>query len=116
MTREAALMLASIIKAYGEGKTIQYSRYHHLPWTNTSNPNFDPNYDWRIKPESEYVPFTYEDNLVGRIVRLKDQEEKYLILKQNKRGIAVNVGTYLYDKLLEFFIFDDGTNCGKKVE
>ena len=60
MTREKAKELLPIIKAYAEGKTIQYLIKDE--WFDASAPNFNFSAnDYRIKPESKYRPFKNQE-------------------------------------------------------
>ena len=64
MTREEAMKAALVMKAYSEGKTIQYrNRSANLPW---SNIYYDPSFDWthfeyRTKP----VTLKFRNALAG---------------------------------------------------
>ena len=60
MTREKAKELLPIIKAFAEGKTIQYLIKDE--WFDVSTPNFNLSAnDYRIKPESKYRPFKNQE-------------------------------------------------------
>lgn len=51
MTRDAARQLLHVIKAYCEGKVIQY-RFHNGEWEDFNDPSFDREPDlYRVKPE-----------------------------------------------------------------
>ena len=123
MTRDDAIILAPIIKAWSEGKRIECkSRIDEDGWYELMGPlSFDPKYQWRIKPEPELVPFDYEDNLIGKIIVEKDIKRKFMVIFQDEHGIIyidlhfgeINVS---YAELLTCYTFIDGTNCGKKVE
>jgi hypothetical protein len=120
MTRERARELLPIFRAYGEGKVIQV-KVGTGEWVDikTTIDYLNYNYEYRIKPEDEYVPFTYEDTLVGSII-LSKTEHKLLIVSQNRDEVFVVWGgsknNIPYKELLDCFTFIDGTNCGKKVK
>jgi len=50
MTPERAKELLPVMQAFAEGKTVQYLNTS-IGWINDSNCNFDPNFEYRIKPE-----------------------------------------------------------------
>ena len=77
MTRERAKELLPIIKAYSEGKEIQWNRkttdswemcHDGLTWSDVHN--------YRIKPETKVVPYTYEEALthIGKLVSDKRKD------------------------------------------
>lgn len=60
MTREEAKELLPIIRAYSEGKTVEYLTDGR--WVALKNPSFNYNIDvYRIKPEPKYRPFKNAD-------------------------------------------------------
>ena len=57
MTRATAKLLSPIIKAYGEGKIIQYLSDNNI-WEDREYLYFDVEpHRYRIKPETKYRPF-----------------------------------------------------------
>lgn len=76
MTKEQAKELWPVIKAWEEGKTIEYIAHRGVPqyWTQMSSNNigFDiNNYNYRIKPTSTYRPWKPEEVPVGCLMRSK---------------------------------------------
>ena len=62
MNREQAKLLAPIIAAYGEGKTIQI-KTHANGWFDVSDAKFNLTPDnYRIKPEPEVVYVSFRPN------------------------------------------------------
>ena len=57
MTREEAKELLPIIKAFAEGKTIQYKNKVNLEWEETDCPIWAKESKYRVKPEPKYRPF-----------------------------------------------------------
>ena len=58
MTREQAKELLPIIKAYSEGKVIQYRHKGRVAWYDLDSGQFNCDmYYYRIKPETKYRPF-----------------------------------------------------------
>lgn len=106
------------IIAFAEGRTIQ-SKYLGAPnggvWRNDPAPYFDNSkYEFRIKPEPKYIPFTFEDReeLRGKWVRRKSSGNECLIYHLSK----AHVNTYSWEESIEEFEFLDGAPFGKLVE
>lgn len=57
MTKEETKNLIVVMQAYVDGKQIQYTAAESEYWTDAKSPEWDPNYDYRIKPEPKYRPF-----------------------------------------------------------
>jgi len=55
MTREDARSIWQIIKAYGEGKTIEVYSEHYGKWIEPPEPLFNEGEKYRIKPEENYT-------------------------------------------------------------
>ena len=51
MTRERAKELLPVIRAFSEGKNIQIRPSIQSPWSDTPEPHWSEEYDYRIKPE-----------------------------------------------------------------
>lgn len=61
----------------------------------------------------KYVPFTFDDDLLGLKVKYKSTKEKMFITYQSEDEIQCGGLNYSYDNLLEDFEFINGTPCGK---
>lgn len=61
MTKEETKNLIVVMQAYVDGKQIQYTAAESEYWTDAKSPEWDPNYDYRIKPEPKYHPFANAD-------------------------------------------------------
>lgn len=61
MTKEETKNLIVVMQAYVDGKQIQYTAAESEYWTDAKSPEWDPNYDYRIKPEPKYRPFNNAD-------------------------------------------------------
>jgi len=72
---------------------------------------------WRVKPESQLVPFSFEDAefLIGKAVRNKESKYIATITSVREFDCKIFIDTD-FNYLLEFFTFLDGTPCGKLVE
>ena len=51
MNRERAKYLLPIIKAFTEGKVIQFRSTDDTRWLDTSSPTFSTSTEYRVKPE-----------------------------------------------------------------
>lgn len=72
----------------------------------------------RIKPEPEYIPFTFEDaeQLIGKVIRPKNELHKLILLISmiNFSGVFLEDEiTITYTSLLSDYTFLDGSPCGK---
>lgn len=82
MTTEEAKKLLPIIKAFAEGKNIQYKEDIDR-WVDIKNPSFRSFVEYRIKPEPKYRPF-------------KTQEECWNEMhKHSDFGWVIRSGVYL---------------------
>ena len=123
MTKELALKYSEVLKAYGEGKTIQAKSIMNNKWLDVTEPMFDFfRSEYRIKPEPKYVPFTFEDSKLFRDkwVYLKAQKTLTRIIHitdDSIRSVTIGTGDDLsYSELLSLCTFEDGFPCGKLVE
>lgn len=128
MTKEKALEISLILKAYSEGKTIQrntargWMDIKELVSEHLKDASMDlgGNFgEYRIKPEKKLVPFTYEDIEVflGRKIRSKNANVAYVITSASDDIIGLDGNTDSdYDDLLMYYTFFDGSPCGKYVE
>lgn len=118
MTKEQLNKHWEIIKAFKEGKTIEFLSDDE-GWLLTINPIFDIHRCYRIKPEPKLVPFDFSDaeKLINKIVKHKRSGIIYLISALSSVVIYLPSHGYIeYDALLNLFEFLDGTPCGKYVE
>jgi len=126
MNKNDAKKHSEVLAAYAEGKTIQYRFITkdnvESEWEDVQDEKLDFNfytYEYRIKPEWGYVPFTYEQSLIGRYIISKENEFKSCIVCQTTEGISFVYESEVffrgYDELLEQFTFADGGACGKMV-
>ena len=125
MTREEAKELLPVIKAYVEGKTIQFN--HLGKWVDVVselNPEYYP-LKYRIKPEQKYRPFKNQEECWNEM--LKHQPFGWLIHKKSKvyvypimyTSITAVFADKSYDNFKNMFknyTFADGTPFGIKEE
>ena len=115
MTRAVAKLLSPIIKAYGEGKIIQYLSNDDI-WEDREYLDFneDP-YNYRIKPKTKYRPFKNAEECLEEIQKhqpigwIKNDKGAYFTLTfiDNKTDLEYQFYTYK---------FADGTPFGIKEE
>lgn len=106
------------IIAFAEGKTIQ-SIYKvegaQDEWKDDNFPIWNnPLFEFRIKPEPKYIPFTFEDReeLRGKWVKRKGSSNEVCVYNLSK----TRVNGYTWEHSLEVLEFLDGTPFGKLVE
>ena len=117
MNKQKAKELLPIIKAFSEGKTIEFSRLNLEDWNVCENPEFMDYNKYRIKPEPKLVPFTFEDNLCGKVIVTKDNNNRAIIVGQMQNGVYTGTRTTIttYSELLKNFELEDGSFCGKYI-
>ena len=115
MTREEAKELLPIIKAYSEGKEIEYEDYDG-EWGVLGNPLFkDKPNKYRIKSETKYRPFKDAEECFNEMG--KHQPFGYIKYKDRNSYFPISFGDNSdFDYLLENRIFADGTPFGIKEE
>lgn len=116
MTREQVIKYWNEIQAFKEGKEIEIRRDGE-EWEINRNPMFANYFEYRIKPEPEFIPFDYSDAefLIGKAVKSKNLNFVNLICKVGGDGGFVIVGnsSFTFQQLYDAFIFIDGAACGK---
>ena len=132
MTREEAKELLPIIKAFTEGKTIEYREYDG-EWKTAHTPTWSSRLFYRIKPEPKYRPFKDMEECWQEM--LKHQPFGWLKSKMNGRFscigevygsdefetvyIALSTSESLSrssDSMFEQYTFYDGTPFGINEE
>ena len=123
MTRKEAKELLPIIKAFAEGKTIQYKNYLK-GWQNINKIDgvsfIIPLKDYRIKPEPKYRPFKTQEECWNEM--LKHQPFGWIRNKINRTMIHISFahGDYVMlatdtrglGNVFNKFEFIDGTPFG----
>ena len=134
MTREVVKKLLPIIKAFAEGKTIQF-RTNNRSWVDLVDNNLEINvlFEYRIKPEPKYRPFKSQEECWEEMlkhqpfgwVKSKDKGYFHLIgLVQWVSEFEDVIITFATSEQLarssrsmsENYIFADGTPFGIKEE
>ena len=128
MTREEAKTMLPFIQAYAEGKAIESRciKGDKSLWYDDEDPSFDDDFEYRIKPESEYRPFKGAEECWQEIqnhqpfgfVKFKDTESGYYMLTGISIGVGVGINGSLfsYDRVFDDYTFADGLPFGVKVE
>lgn len=101
-----------VMQAYLDGKEIEYWDNYPPTWRQATKPTWDwHTTDYRVKPEPERTPFTFEDAefLIGKVV--KHKTTKHLAVITLCFPKSTNIGAY--KQLFEEYIFLDGSPCGK---
>ena len=115
MTREKAKELLPIIKAYSEGKKIQF--FNGVEWVDKEEILFfdsEP-HKYRIKQEPKYRPFKDAEECFNEMG--KHQPFGYIKYKDRNSYFPISFGDNSdFDYLLENRIFADGTPFGIKEE
>ena len=102
----------AVMQAFADGKEIECFSLTQMKWIKVCSPRWDWfNDDYRVKPEPEYIPFTFEDSefLIGKLVKSKDKIWVEMIVWC--KGTSTSVDNY--KALLSDFTFLDGSPCGK---
>ena len=116
MTREKAKELLDIIKAYSEGKEIEFLNLGDK-WELLPDPMFDGEpFQYRIKPEPKYRPFKSVEECWNEMQ--KHQPFGYVKYKNNDYYFSINFVGDNSDFNYHFknYLFADGMPYGIKEE
>lgn len=128
MTREEAKEMLPIIKAFCEGKQIQFLFDEWKDIDEIGIREFLENPElYRIKPEPKYRPFRDAEECWQEMLRhepfgwLYGKESDYRTLvtsiSKGKEDISINgIGGMSLDAVMKYYTFVDGTPFGVKVE
>ncbi len=120
MRREEVKDLLPIIKAFGEGKTIQMKWEDKWEDMDLKNPSFDSGpSEYRIKPETEYRPYDPEgldlSSFLGKKIKHKVTGNLHMIVDLTTEGIFLHHNHYVsWEILFKEYVYLDGTPCGTK--
>lgn len=109
-----------VMQAYADGKGIQHSWKNKGSWIDVVN---EPIWDWeafdyRIKPEPTYIPYNNASEVKKyKWVRDKKTEVLYRVsgIDAKNNMICLDFGWIGMEYLFEYYIYEDGTPCGKLV-
>lgn len=114
--------MCAVMQAFKEGKTIECRMFMYDEWEETDDIEWDwALFDYRVKPESEYVPYDSVSEIDrSKWVRKKDAPNLLRAItminaSENELHISGHCPLTL-ERFFEFFEYEDGTPCGKLVE
>lgn len=128
MNRKQAAELLPIIKAFAEGRKIEYREKGEEHWGVTNTPTFNiESNEYRIKPEPTYRPFANAEECWQEMLKhqpfgwIKFQGAWLLIVNIDDKSIGYGsaCGATIhskFDNILKCTTFADGTPFGVKVE
>ena len=125
MNREHAKELLPIIRAFAEGKSIEF-KDSYGKWIKSDLLAFDlPLKNYRIKPKPKYRPFVNVEECWQEMqkhnpfgwIKYKTDNVYSFIVKVDKDYVYLAVNEYWsFDTLLKKYTFADGTPFGIKEE
>lgn len=124
MNRNQAKQLLPIIKAFSEGKEVEYFDKGSNKWRTCVTPQFDYDVEYRIKPEPKYRPFANAEECWAEMQKhqpfgwLKSKENGYysFITMLNYRFRLNGYDGWRFDDTINKFTFADGTTFGVKED
>ena len=106
--------MIAVLTAYKEGKEIEIDIHQSWHTVGKNYKEFDfVNKTYRIKPEPKLIPFDYNDDLVGKVVKHKKINFKSTIASQYNDCCGLSGNLVSYGELLNDYTFLDGKPCGK---
>lgn len=129
MNRKEAAELSPFIKAFGEGRIIEFSSITDVSkaWREVTDfpIGMIKNFKFRIKPEPKFRPFKDAEECWNEMQKhqpfgwVKDRNgSAFVIEKVNSRSFVevYDEGTCTFKEVFEDFTFVDGTPFGVKTE
>ena len=113
--------MCAVMQAFKEGKTIECRMFMYDEWEETDDIEWNwVLFDYRIKPESKYVPY---DSVLeidrSKWVRKKDVPgmlRAITVIDTDKNRVYIEQFCwYTLEEFFEHFEYEDGTPCGKLV-
>lgn len=131
---ESRKKFAEVIKAWEDGKQIQFRRLRSNDWLNVSMPIWDLSVEYRVKPEKKYRPYespaemivdfidrfkvncpSYCEPLIW--VKGKGTDNRYLVFAFCENGIEFNDDEPLgFEPLFDCYTYLDGSPVGMTEE
>ena len=125
MTREKAKELLPILKAFAEGKAIEF-RTIEGTWEELPDPLFQNPYKYRIKPEPKYRPFKSQEECWQEMLKhqpfgwIRNNDTQRLCnigsIGRNNYGVVIDNSILYFDLAFNTCNFVDGTPFGIKEE
>ena len=126
MTIKEAKELLPVIKAFAEGRKIEYYDDNDYEWIETSTPVWQVGVKYRIKPEPKYRPFKNQEECWNEMLKhqpfgwVRYDDSITAIQNIAPEGITVNDGiktsNFYFEECLMNVKFADGTPFGIKEE
>ena len=126
MNMNQAKALLPIIKEFAEGKAIESRciKGDKSLWYDDEDPNFDDEFEYRIKPEPKFRPFKDAEECWNEMQKHKPFgwvkstlfKDLALVKRVTTLYVEINRDIIDYKDALEKFTFADDTNFGVKVE
>ena len=126
MTREQVKEMLPVLQSFADGKTIERRciKGDKSLWYDDEDPNFDNDFEYRIKPEPRYRPFRDAKECWEEMQKhqpfgwVKSTLFKDLALVKRVTTLYVEINRDIidYKDALEKFTFADDNNFGVKVE
>lgn len=125
MTREQAKELLPIIKAYSEGKVIQYRHRGMTTWYDLDSAQFNCDINlYRIKTEPKYKPFKTKEECWTEMLKHQpfgwvkeiSTEMLYLINGMTNTSIVTMENINSFEEAINIYKFKDGEPFGIKEE
>ena len=126
MTREQVKEMLPVLQSFADGKTIERRciKGDKSLWYDDEDPNFDNDFEYRIKPEPRYRPFRDAKECWKEMQKhqpfgwVKSTLFKDLDLVNRVTTLYIEINREIidYKDALEKFTFADNTNFGVKVE
>lgn len=111
--------MCAVMQAFKEGKRVECRMFNYDEWEEADEIEWDwALFDYRIKPESEYVPYgSVSEVNRNKWVRKKSAPDilREIILMDTAKN-EVYIAGYGFVTLVGFFNYfeyEDGTVCGK---
>ena len=126
MTREQVKEMLPVLQSFADGKTIERRciKGDKSLWYDDEDPNFDNDFEYRIKPEPRYRPFRDAKECWEEMQKhhpfgwVKSTLFKDLDLVNRVTTLYIEINREIidYKDALEKFTFADDTNFGVKVD
>lgn len=125
MNKDHVKKFLPLLTSIAEGKQMQYNdKDIWVDIDEDADWYFDEGDEpsmWRVKPEPQLVPFTFEDAelIICKVVIPKSGNllmGTIITVTEFGCGISANTSYTSFDQLLDRFTFLDGSPCGKLVE
>lgn len=126
MIREEAKELSPVLKAWAEGRIIQFRKKGTSEWVDFYEDDLRVSsaYYYRIKPEPKYRPFKSQEECWNEMLKhqpfgwIKNNDTQCLhnigAIGRNNYGIEINNSILYFDLAFNKCNFTDGTPFGKE--